>query len=284
MGVEIIAVRIITDSTCDLLPEDQKRFEIDVIPLSVHFADADYHDGVDITREEFYCKLEQSEQLPTTAMVPPGEFSKVFQRHVDAGDEVVAILISSEISGTYHSACIAREGFDEGAVIVLDSRSASLSLALLVAEAVRLRDECHSATELAQRMEPLIQKVRFFAAVNTLKYLRKGGRISATSAVVGELLGIKPIVSIVEGSILSVGKARGMAAAVDHILQEVKRNLPNLAHKVVFAHSGAPDLMERTIAMMKAPLGLHDWLCCEVGAVIGTYAGRGCLGFAYIAE
>lgn len=282
--MDIIAVRIITDSTCDLLPEDQARLGVHVIPLSVHFADADYQDGIDITRAEFYEKLEHAERLPTTSMIPPGAFNKAFRHYVDKGDEVVAILISSDISGTYHSACIAREGFAADSVFIIDSRSASLSLALLVSEAAKLRDEGYSASDLVRRMEALIQKIRFFAVVNTLKYLRKGGRVSATSAVVGELLGIKPIVSIIEGHVQPVGKARGMSAAIEYVLQELRRSLPNLSHSVVFGHSGAPELMEKAMARIKVPLGIQQWLCCEVGAVIGTYGGRGCVGIAYIAQ
>jgi len=282
--VKIIAVQIITDSTCDLLPEDIARLGVTVVPLTVHFEDASYRDGVDITKEQFYEKLEASAQLPSTSMVPPGEFVQAFEPFVAAGDEVLGLFISSEISGTYHSACIARENFPEDKVFVLDSRSASLSLGLLVTEAVRFRDAGHSAADIANLMQPLIQKIRFFAAVNTLKYLRKGGRISATSAIVGEMLGIKPIVSIIDGTIHPVGKARGMASAIDHMLQEAKKNLPNLNYGLVIGHSAAPELRDKAIAAMKTPLKLKSWICCEVGATIGTYGGRGCVGLAYIAE
>lgn len=282
--MEIIAVQIITDSTCDLFPADVARFGIHVIPLTVHFSDESYHDGVDLTKEEFYEKLEASDQLPTTSMIPPGIFAKEFEAYIAAGDEVLGIFISSDISGTYHSACIAKEIFPHEKVFVIDSRSASLSLALLVAEAAKFRDAGHSAVEIVHILEPLIKKIRFIAAVSSLKYLRKGGRISATSAVVGEMLGIKPIVSIIDGTIHPVAKGRGMAAAINHILQEAKRNLPDLNYTVVFAHSGAPELMEKAITAMKVPLKLQSWLCCEVGATIGTYAGRGCVAFAYIAK
>lgn len=282
--MKIIAVQIITDSTCDLLPEDIARLGVTVVPLTVHFEDVSYQDGVDITKEQFYEKLEASAQLPSTSMVPPGEFVQAFEPFVAAGDEVFGLFISSDISGTYHSACIAKENFPEDKVFVLDSRSASLSLGLLVSEAVRFRDAGHSAADIANLMQPLIQKVRFFAAVNTLKYLRKGGRISATSAIVGEMLGIKPIVSIIDGTIHPVGKARGMASAIDHMLQEAKKNLPNLNYGVVIGHSAAPELRDKAIAAMKTPLKLTSWICCEVGATIGTYGGRGCVGLAYIAE
>lgn len=279
-----IAVKIITDSTCDLTSEDQLRLGIIVIPLTVHFEDASYLDGVDIQGEQFYQKLEASEQIPTTSMVPPGLFASEFEKHITAGDEIVGIFISSEISGTYHSAMIAKESFPSEKVYVVDSRSASLSLGLLVAEAARFRDEGYSAEEIVKRIEPLIKKVRFLVAVSTLKYLRKGGRISAASAVVGEVLGIKPIVTIIDGTIHSIGKARGMTSAIKLILQETMKSMPDLCHQVAFGHSGAPELLEKAVAYMKEPLKLQSWITCEVGAVIGTYGGRGCIGIAYIGK
>ncbi len=279
-----IALQIVTDSTCELTRADQERLGVIVVPLTVHFSDESYYDGVDLSPEEFYEKLEQSETLPTTSMVPPERFTQVFEACLDRGDDVVGIFISSEISGTYHAACIARESFPQGKVSVIDSRSASLSLALLVLEAVKLRDAGCSAAELVEQMAALIKKVRFFAAVNTLKYLRKGGRISNTSAVVGEILGIKPIVAIVDGTIHSIGKARGMTSAIKHLLQEALRQMPDLCHEFVFAHSGAPELMEKAITHLKGPLGLRSYFTCGLCATIGTYAGRGCVGIAYIAE
>lgn len=279
-----IAVQIITDSTCDLTPEEQARLGIIVIPLSVHFADENYLDGVDMSGEQFYQKLENSQHMPTTSMIPPGRFTTEFEKHVANGDEVVGIFISSEISGTYYSACIAKESFPSAKVCIIDSRSASLSLALLVAEAVKYRNEGHFAADIEQMMAPLIKKVCFLVAVNTLKYLRKGGRISAANAVVGEMLGIKPIVTIIDGTIHSIGKARGMTAAIRHLLQETKKNTPDLSHEVVFGHSGAPELLEKAVSYMKEPLKLQSWLTCEVGAIIGTYGGRGCVGIAYIAK
>ncbi|MBP1758238.1 MAG: degV family protein [Firmicutes bacterium] len=282
--METIALQIVTDSTCELTKEDQDRLGVIVVPLTVHFTDASYRDGIDLTREEFYNKLEQAETMPTTSMVPPEQFEEVFSACVDRGDDVVGIFISSDISGTYHAACIASESFPVGRVSVIDSRSASMSLALLVLEAVKLRDAGSSAAELVEQMKPLIKNVRFFAAVNTLKYLRKGGRISATSAVVGEVLGIKPIVTIVDGTIHSIGKARGMTSAIKHLLQEAMRQMPDLCHEFVFAHTGAPELLEKAISQIKGPLGLKSYFTCELGATIGTYAGRGCVGVAYIAE
>ncbi len=264
--------------------EDQLRLDVTVVPLTVHFEEESFYDGIEITAEEFYRRLDHAQTLPTTSMVPPERFQTLFSECLAAGDEVLGLFISSEISGTYHAACIAKESFPGADIVVMDSRSASMSLALLVAEAVRYRDAGESAAEIAAKLEPLIQKVRFLAAVDTLKYLRKGGRISATSAIVGEMLGIKPIVTIENGVIYSIGKARGMQAAMRHLIAEAKKHVPDLRHNFVFAHSGAPELFERAISCMKEPLKVKEWISCELGAIIGTYAGRGCIGIAFIAE
>lgn len=280
----IIAVHIITDSTCDISPKDQARLNIQVIPLTVQFEGVSFLDGIEITSEQFYEKLDTCAELPTTSQVPPQTFIDEFKKHLAAGDEVVGIFISSEISGTYNSACVAKEALAAEHLYIVDSRSATMSLALLVSEAAKHRDAGFSAAQIAEHVTALSKKVRFLAAVNTLKYLRKGGRISATTAVIGEALGMKPIVSIIDGTVHSVGKARGMQAAVKTILQEVQADSPDLRYGVVFAHSCAADLMDKAIVSFQEPLQLSDWLTCSIGSVIGTYAGRGAVGFAYIAR
>lgn len=282
--VDIIAIRIFTDSTSDLSREDQDLLKISVLPLTVHFSDKTYLDGVDISSDQFYDLLDKSESLPTTSLVPPQIFADAFKKCLDAGDEIVGIFISSEISGTYKSACIARDMLDSSKVHIVDSRSASMSLALILSEAAKHRDDGFSAGQIAQHVKFLSQKVRFLAAVNSLKYLRKGGRISAATAVIGEVLGIKPIVSMIDGKVHSVGKARGMQAALKEILKKASADLPDLRYGVAFAHSCAPELAQKAIDCLKEPLELKNWLTCSIGSVIGTYAGRGVVGFSYIAR
>ena len=279
-----IAIRIITDSTCDLSVADSTRMNIQVVPLSVHFGGASFLDGVDISMSEFYRKLEQEKDLPTTSQVPPETFRGIFSAHVAAGDEVVGIFLSDEISGTYRSACIARDELGSDKVHIIDSRSATMSLALLVWEAAKYRDAGHSATEIVEHVSGLVQRVRFVAAINTLKYLRRGGRIPAVTAIAGELMGIKPIVSIVGGFIHTIDKARGMPAAIKTMLQHTLADLPDLRYDVIFAHAEAPELLKAEISCFEKPLQLTNWLVCNIGSVIGTYAGKGAVGFSYIAK
>ena len=283
-GVTPIAIRIVTDSTCDLSPEDQIRLDVQVIPLTVHFSGVSYLDGIELTKENFYHKLETNEKLPTTSQISPQTFTDAFEKHLEAGDEVVGIFISGEISGTYDSSCIAKKMLNSDKLFMIDSRSATMGLALLVSEAAKKRDAGCTANEIAEHITGLTKKIRFLAAVNTLKYLRKGGRISAASAMVGEVLGVKPIVTIQDGSIHSIGKARGMNAALKSILDRASKDFPDLRYEVAFAHSLVPDLAQKAIEMFKEPLQLTDWITCSIGSVIGTYSGKGAIGFAYIAQ
>jgi DegV family protein with EDD domain len=249
----------------------------------VHFAGESFRDGVDITNEQFYDRLESETTLPKTSLINPQTFFDAFKKHIDNGDEIVGIFISGEISGTYNSACIAKDMLATERLHIVDSRSASMSLALLVYEAVKQRSAGWSAIKIAEHIIMLSKKVRFLAAINSLKYLQKGGRVSATSAVLGEIIGVKPIVSMINGTVQNVGKARGMNAAFKSILQMSLKDPPDLQYGVVLAHSCTPELIDKVILIMKEPLKLTDWLVCNIGSVIGTYAGRGLAGISYIA-
>lgn len=279
-----IAIHIITDSTCDLSREDQARFNIQVIPLTVQFSGVSYLDGVELTNEQFYNKLDNCLKLPTTSQVPPQAFIDAFRKHLDKDDEVIGVFISSGISGTYNSACVAKDILKSDRLFIVDSRSATMGLALLVSEAAKCRDAGFSAVEITEHITLLAEKIRFLAVINTLKYLRMGGRVSAATFVIGEALGVKPIVSIINGAIQSVGKARGMQAALKELLQKVLQDLPDLQYDVAFSHSCAPDEVNKAVAYLKRPLNLVNWLICNCGSVIGTYAGRGAVGFAYFAK
>ena len=278
-----MAIRIITDSTCDITREDQEKHNIKIIPLTVNFADASYEDGVDITNEQFFEKLEASKVLPTTSSVAPQTFTNAFKECLDAGDEIVGIFISGEVSGTYHAACMAKDSLDSDRIHLVDSRNTTLAMALLVYEAVKNRDEGMPAAEIADHIRSLTPKVRLMAMVNTLKYLHKGGRLSLTSAVIGEVLGIKPIASIVDGKVAAIGKARGIPATFKAMLQKALDDLPDKRYGFTFGHICAPELFDKFIDYMKEPLQITEWFTCNIGCIVGTHTGKGAVGFAYIA-
>ena len=278
-----MAVQIITDSTSDLTAEELRELGVHVIHMRVIFEGGVYTDGVDITKEEFYAKQAEAKVLPKTTQVNPGEFCDAFQPLLDTGDEVVAILLSSKLSGSFQSAVIAKD-MVEGAerLHLVDSLNVTLGEGLLVRAAVRLRDAGKSGAEIAAAIEALRSRVRFVAFVGTLKYLKMGGRISASTAALGTMLNISPVVAVVDGEVKSVGKVRGSQKIMAYTLDFAKEYPVDTRHCVVFGHSRCQETMEAYRDKVTAALGIRDWAWDELGAVIGTHAGPGCYGLAYI--
>ena len=203
-----MSVKIIVDSTADLPLCVKER--VTAVPLSVRFGDKEYLDGVTISAETFYEKLTGCEMLPTTSQPTPAAFEDAYREAIEAGDEVLCITISSKLSGTYQSATIAAEEFP-GKVFVADSRTAALASGVLAEYALQLAEEGLGAEEILRKLMETRKKVRLYAIVDTLEYLKKGGRLSSAVAVVGGVLNIKPVICVDEaGEIKVAGTARGI--------------------------------------------------------------------------
>src|SRR5699024_4725843 len=200
-------IRILTDSTSDISPSRAAQLGVEVLPLTVLFGEESFRDGIDITSEEFYDRLSKVDTLPTTAQIPPETFIDTFQRLTADGSQVLGLFISSEMSGTYQSAMIARSIVGEEKITIVDTHTVTFALGLLVETACLLRDQGLSLPELAAELEKLVPRCRLLAVVDTLRYLKMGGRISGVTAVVGGILGISPIISIENGLVISVGKS-----------------------------------------------------------------------------
>lgn len=274
-------VELITDSTSDLSPALAAKLGVRVLPLTVHFGEESFRDGVDISNADFYARLRKAETLPTTSQINPETFTAVFQEVLDRGNQAVGIFISSELSGTCQSALLAREELDGGDVFVVDSRTVTFALGLLVIEAARLRDAGLSAAQLAEEITSLREKLRLYAVLDTLKYLKMGGRISAATAMVGGVLGITPIIAIENGKVESVGKTRGRKAGIDWIRDRVLEENIDLTRCVVFGHADCPESMETMAGALsdvaaRAPAVYYS----DIGAVVGTHAGPGAAGFS----
>ena len=275
-------IRIVTDSTSDLSPARREALGVDVIPLSVHFGEEVFRDGVDITNAEFYDRLSKAETLPTTSQINPEVFADLFRKYLDQGDEIVGIFISGAMSGTCQSALIARDMVDgEDRIHVVDSRTVTFALGLLVEVAASLRDQGLSAGELATRLEELAGRLRLLAVVDTLKYLKMGGRISTASAVVGALLNISPIITIEHGLVEGIGKARGRKAAFQWIAKGMEKEAPDLSLPVACGHSNAPEAMAECQAFFADMIGAATVYASDIGSVVGTHAGPGATGIVY---
>ncbi len=277
-------IRIITDSTSDITQDEGADLGITIVPLTVHFGSEAYIDGVDLTHQDFFEKLERTEKLPTTSQVPPGEFKPLFQTFVDDGDDVIGIFISSDLSGTYHSAEVARDIVASERVHIIDSRTATFALALLVREAIRMRDAGKPAAEIADAIRELVGRIRLFAVIDTLKYLRMGGRVSNTTAFVGGLLGITPIIAVKNGLVEPVGKARGMKPGFGFVAGELEADPFDPDYLFAFGHSNAPDALGEIVRLFTGRFDITDYFTSDIGITVGTHVGPGAAGIAYIAR
>lgn len=277
-----MSVKIIVDSTVDLTPELRAR--VKSVPLSVRFGEAEYLDGVTITAEKFYEMLVSSEQLPTTSQPTPAAFEDVFREAVEAGHEVVCITIASKLSGTYQSATIAAEEFP-GKVFVVDSRTAAIASGVLTEYALQLADRGMSGEQILQELMEKRKHVRLYAIVDTLEYLKKGGRLNAAVAVVGGMLNIKPVICVEDGVIRVVGTARGMKKAFASLTQESGKNGGvDYGKPILLGYTGESDenlhkYMEENTEMWKP--GTKTSI---VGAAIGVHAGPGAVATAFFSE
>ncbi len=275
-------VRIIVDSTADLNPALKGKMAI--VPLTVHFGDEEYIDGVTITHQEFYEKLIECDVLPSTSQASPAAFSEVFEGVVKAGETAVVITIASKLSGTYQSAMIAAQDYP-GRIFVVDSKTVAIGAGILAELALRLAESGMSAQEVADRISEERDKVCLVALLDTLEYLKKGGRISRTVAFAGGVLNIKPVVCVKDGEILMLGKARGSKQGNNLLVGEIeKAGGVDFEKPVLLGYTGLSDvLLQKYIEDSKALWEQGTDALCSVmiGSVIGTHAGPGAIAAAF---
>jgi DegV family protein with EDD domain len=273
-------VRIVTDSTADLSEPQQREAGITVVPLNVRFGDEVFQDHVELSGDEFFARLKASPQLPKTSQPPVGAFEDVFRRQREAGDDVVAVLISSKVSGTFGAAEMAAKSVDGQHIDVIDSLTASMALGFLALEGARLAKTGASRQQVADRIRALVPKARVLAAIDTLTYLEKGGRIGHARALLGSLLNFKPLITLQDGVVAPLGRARGRLQAIDKLVELLRRDgsLTNLA----VLHGGALADAERLRDRIAGSYPGLDIPLAETGAVIGTYTGPGVIGFTYL--
>lgn len=275
-------IRILTDSASDLLPP--YRPEVTVLPMTISFGDRHYQDGVDLTHRQFYEQLIESDTLPVTSQVSPGQFADAFRAAAEAGEEVVAVTLSKKLSGTWQSACLAAQDYP-GRVHVVDSGNATIGQTVLVERALRLLDEGCSAREIAQALEREKEEVRLIALLDTLEYLKRGGRISPTTALVGGLLSVKPVVAVQQGEVVVLGKARGSKNGNSLLIQEIEKTAGvDFTRPYRLGYTGLSDaVLQKYIADSRQLWQDHtDSLPIgTVGGTIGTHVGPNAVAVAF---
>ena len=274
-------VRIITDSASDIDAKYASENDIVVLPVHVLMDGKEYLDRIDITSEEFFEKLPNLKELPKTSQVPPFEFEQIFEKYKD--DDVIVITMSKGISGTYQSPMIAKDEFDN--IDVVDSTNISCGEKALVKYAVRLVKEGKTKLEILKLLDEKKNKLHLVGLMDTLEYLKKGGRISAAVAAIGSILNIKPVVEIIEGKVKMGTKARGLKNGNSKVKEKIEEYGIDYSMPICMAYSGTND----------DPIKLHLDLCGElyqnvekdislIGPSIGTHIGPNSIAIAFFSK
>lgn len=275
-------LRILTDSSSDLSLKRCEQIGVEMLPLRVHFGEECFQANIDISTQEFFERLTKAESLPTTSQITPAEFEEIFRPYVEAGDEVLCLFISSKMSGTYQCAKLAKESLGYDKIYIVDTLTVTFALALLVEEAVKMRDRGFSVSEIASQIESIVPRVTLLAAIEDLKYLKMGGRLSPTSAFFASILGICPVITIKDGLVETAGKARGRKAAYKTIADLIKKAEISGDYCVTLGHSNAPHELEKFKEYFHDTLKKRDVTSCDIGSIVGTHVGPGACGLAYI--
>lgn len=278
-------IQIITDSASDIV--GVKRKDLVILPISITFGEEEYQDGVNLTHRMFYEKLVESDELPITSQVSPYAFEEAYKKVKEQGDQAIVITLSSKLSGTWQSASIAAEKYGD-TVKVIDSENASIGERTLVEYALRLKEEGLTLEGIAERLESDKKRIRLIALLDTLEYLKRGGRISKTAAIAGSLLSIKPVIAIQGGEVAVLGKARGSKQG-NNLLAEQIRQVGGIDFDkpFVLGYTGMSDLvLQKYIAdnevLWKGHVETLD--TTSVGGTIGTHIGPGAIGVAFFSS
>ena len=286
-----MSVRIITDSASDISQEWAKDWSITVLPLKVRFGEEEFLDGVTLSNREFYERLIETDEIPKTSQITPFEYRNHFEKAVKAGEQVICFTLSSGVSGSYQSACVAAQEF-EGDVFVVDTQQFCISEAIIVERAVQMRDSGMDAAAVFEAIEVEKKDAHVLAIFNTLEYLKLGGRISAAAAFAGGLLSLKPVLTIEDGVVKILGKARGSRNG-NNMLTEFAQKLGGIDFErpFCFGYTGFSDetlkkYIHDSARLYEDKIDVNDpdkFRIHKVGATIGTYAGPGAIAVAFFA-
>ena len=269
-----MAIKIITDSTCDIARETVDQFGISIVPAYVLFGEESFRQGIDINPTQFYARLQSSPQLPGTSQPTPGDFTGAMEPLVSAGDQVVCITVARQLSGTYNSASQAASQFDDGAVTVIDSGTASVGHMLQVIAAAEdaVADDA-TLDSVVSAAHTRAGRSYGFAMVDTLEYLQKGGRIGKAQAFMGSLLKVKPILKVADGEVLPVDRPRNLRRGLQRLEELVREQGPASKLAVAYTTDAAPaEEIRNRLSDLADPENTYT---LQVGSAIGTHIGPG---------
>lgn len=269
-------IKIFTDSSCDLDLEYLKELDVEMIPLTSHFDDENYKDRIDISPDHFYDKLDTYKGSPKTSQVPPSTFIEAFKPWVEKDYRIISINLSSKLSGTYQSACLAKETLNTDMIEVVDSKGASVGMGLMVREAAFMVKEAKSYEEIMERILYMRDRMEYVFAVGSLEMLKRGGRLSGTQALVGTLLNIKPILQFNDGQIVPYEKVRGHKAIIKILLDTLRERGHDIQNQTIgFCYSKDMEICNKLKEEIENEYGVKDFVISQIGAVIGSHVGAG---------
>lgn len=275
-------IRIIVDSSSDFTAEELKEQNLELVPISVTIDEKTYLDGVDLDRDLFYQLLTESETFPKTAQPSPQMFLDIFMDAKEKGDDVICILLSSELSGTYQSACLAKDMAEYDNIHIIDSRSATLVIRMLANHACKLRNDGCSVTEITETIESLKSRVKVVAAIDTLEYLCKGGRLNKTAATIGELASIKPMITINEEGVIQIlGKSIGKNKAISGIVKLLQEKTIDEAFPIYSLYTLGTSNTEKLEEKLAAE-GILIAERLQIGPTIGAHVGPEAFGIVFV--
>ncbi|MBN19551.1 MAG: fatty acid-binding protein DegV [Chloroflexi bacterium] len=275
-------IKIITDSTSDLPKEIADELGITVIPLNVHFGEEVYKDGVDIFPDKFYPRLENSSELPKTSQPSIGDFINIYKPYLDNGDQIISIHVSSKLSGTFNSATQAKSQLDNtNSISIIDTNSVSMGVGLISIYAAKLiKEKDISLADATKIITDVINKTETFALVETLEFLQKGGRISKTKELIGNLLKVRPILKSENGIIVQVGRERSRNKGIAYLEEAAKNSSPLKYLSIMY--STTPEEAQVLADKLRSKDVIP--IIAQLGPVIGTYAGPQALAIALISD
>ena len=276
-------VKIVTDSTIYLPPEVIARYDIRVVPIKVAFGTDVYSEGVDITNEEFYQRLTKSDILPTTSQPPINDFIQVYTELAQQGHPILSIHIPSKISGTINSVIAARKALPQAQIEIVDSQS--ITMGMLITPAAEAAERGQTLAQVKASIDKLNACINVIGVLDTLDYLRKGGRIGRAKALVGTLLKIKPILTFEGGEVKVLAKVRTMPRAIDYILRFVEKRTEGST--AIYGSIRHTHILEAALALEKALRAHFNWAeldLMELGPVFGTHLGPGTLGLGFYGD
>ncbi len=279
-------IGVVTDSNADVPPDLRDRYGIVVAPLIVHFGQEQYRDGIDITAREFFARLRAGDVLPTTSQVSTSGWTAAYLQAIEqaraAGTELtglIVVTIASSLSGTYSAACAAAAAMDIP-VEVIDSQQISLASGWLVIAAAQAAQEGCSLPEIAARLRAMVPRIRLWGMLDSLDHVQRGGRIGKGAALLGTLLNVKPMLQILEGEVLPLGRVRTRQRALQTLVEMLVAEMPVEAVAVI--HSDLPAAAEELADRVAQVWPRERLLMAEIGPVLGAHLGPGAIGLSCV--